>query len=79
MTRQVSTRKQPRASGQGATRRTQANAHCQQGRHTMSDTFRPGERVCLICGIVLYCPACLQHSNLSPITNGRAYTQLALG
>ena len=39
---------------------------CRQGKHALTATMRPGEQVCLHCGLVLFCPACLHQSNLLP-------------
>ena len=50
-----------------------AFAACQQGRHSSTPTFRPGETVCLVCGIVVYCPLCLDVSHLPYPTAARAY------
>ena len=71
--RWATAKKQPTVKEQSATRRTQALANCRFGKHTMSNTFRPGEQVCLSCGIVFYCPGCLKQNDLSPLTNERAY------
>jgi hypothetical protein len=48
--------------------RAQAKAldGCQQGLHQFTPTFRPGERVCLVCSLVRYCPVCLEAHHLSP-------------
>lgn len=37
---------------------------CKKGEHTNSPTFRPGETVCTACGMVVYCPACLDENHL---------------
>ncbi len=65
-------KRKPSAREQSATRHAQALADCQHGKHTLTNTFRPGEQVCLSCGAVFYCPGCLQKSNLAPLPNGRA-------
>jgi len=60
-----------------ADRKAQAHVaalkRCSQGQHHMSATFRPGEQVCLTCGIVIYCPGCLREQNLQPLQQGKAY------
>lgn len=61
------------ANEQNAMRHTQALAECQHGRHRLSNTFRPSEQICLVCGVVFYCPACLRQSHLDPVPNGRAF------
>lgn len=51
-----------------AERRAVAHAkaldQCRQGQHSSTPTFRPSETVCLICGMVVYCPYCLKDSHL---------------
>lgn len=59
-----------------ATRRTAEHSACQRGEHTMTATFRPGETLCLVCGLVLYCPACLTEQHLPAPTNRRAFVTL---
>lgn len=44
---------------------TRALARCDRGEHMISNTFRPGEQVCTICGLVIYCPICLDNAHLS--------------
>ncbi len=44
----------------------QALEQCAKGHHSSTPTFRPGETVCLVCGLVLYCPDCLNESHLQP-------------
>jgi hypothetical protein len=61
-------KKQPTVKELSTARRTQALANCQFGKHNLSNTFRPGEQVCLTCGIVFYCAACLHAAHLSPLT-----------
>ena len=46
---------------------------CKQGQHAHTPTFRPGEQTCTACGIVVYCPLCLQHHHLAPSTSQQAY------
>jgi hypothetical protein len=65
--------KRASAKEQNATRHTQTLAECQHGRHRLSKTFRPGEEMCLTCGVVFSCPGCLNASKLDPVPNGRAY------
>lgn len=65
--------KKPTAQEQTALRRTQALVNCQHGKHTLSPTFRPGERICTIGGVVFYCPACLEHAHLTPSTNKQTF------
>jgi hypothetical protein len=50
-----------------------ALAECKQGRHNTTPTFRPGETVCLVCALVVYCPVCLQKNNLPPPQAHRAF------
>ncbi len=50
----------------------QALEDCKHGRHTLKNTFRPQEQVCLVCGLVLYCPECLQESQLPRVQSQRA-------
>ncbi|GHO95221.1 hypothetical protein KSF_052690 [Reticulibacter mediterranei] len=52
----------------------QARRDCQQGRHSTTPTFRPGEQVCLTCGVVIYCPGCLQANGLRFPQVAHAYT-----
>jgi hypothetical protein len=53
------------AAERRAAAQAQALHHCQQGRHRLTRTFRPGEQVCLTCSVVIYCPGCLQDNELS--------------
>ncbi len=66
-------KRKPSAREQSATRHTQALADCQHGKHTLTNTFRPGEQVCLTCNVVFYCPGCLQQSNLAPLSRARVF------
>lgn len=59
-------RKRPTAAEQRAAAREQALEQCAKGHHSSTPTFRPGETVCLVCGLVLYCPDCLNESHLQP-------------
>jgi len=58
-------KKQPTAAERRAAAYEQALLNCQQGMHTDTPTFRPGETVCIICGLVVYCPVCLDVHHLS--------------
>ncbi len=53
-----------------AAAREQALLRCGQGEHQTMPTFRAGEHVCLICGLVLYCPSCLAIHHL-PLAQAR--------
>ncbi len=67
-------KKKPSAAEQNATHRTQALADCKQGKHTLHNTFRSGEQVCIVCGVVFYCTACLKQATLLPHpTNAYAF------
>lgn len=50
----------------------QALEDCKHGRHTLKNTFRPQEQVCLICGLVLYCPECLKKYHLPRVASEHA-------
>jgi hypothetical protein len=54
----------PTAAEPRATALAKALDDCQHGRHSTMPTFRPGEQVCLTCGVVIYCPRCLQANGL---------------
>jgi len=61
----IKTHKKPLAAAERrAAERKQALLDCQQGRHSATPTFRPGETMCLICGLVVYCPVCLDVHHL---------------
>ncbi len=62
----TSTKKRLTAAEKRALAHEQALEHCRKGEHTSTPTFRPGETVCTTCGIVNYCPTCLQEHNLHP-------------
>lgn len=47
-----------------AAARNRARLDCQRGRHSATPTFRAGETVCLVCGLVVYCPVCLDENHL---------------
>jgi hypothetical protein len=66
-------KKKPTAQEQRAQQRAAQLEQCKRGEHRLTDTMRPGERLCLACGLVLYCPDCLQAANLAPLTNGRVF------
>jgi len=57
-------KKQPTAAERRAATREQALLNCQQGKHNATPTFRPGETVCMTCGLVVYCPVCLDENHL---------------
>jgi len=69
----TSTRKKQTAKEVSATLRTAALADCQRGNHTHTPTFRPGETMCTVCGLVLYCPTCLTQHNLRVPANMLAF------
>ncbi len=76
-TRRWTTHKRPTAIEQRATAREKALDQCGKGQHTSTPTFRPGETVCTICGMVLYCPDCLKQYQLQlPLVH--AYPVLCL-
>ncbi len=58
-------KKQTTAAERRAAAREQALLDCQQGMHSTTPTFRPGETVCMTCGLVVYCPVCLDVQHLS--------------
>ncbi len=61
----ITTRKKPlTAAERRAAARAQALLDCQRGRHSATPTFRAGETVCLVCGLVVYCPVCLDENHL---------------
>ena len=62
----TSTKKRPTAAEKRAIAHEKALEQCTRGNHADTPTFRPGETVCLACGMVQYCPTCLQESNLHP-------------
>ncbi len=62
--RWATTRKRPTAAEQQAAAREKALEQCRIGHHTATPTFRPSETVCLICGMVVYCPDCLYDNHL---------------
>ena len=75
MSRWTTTHKRPTAAEQRAAAREKALEQCAKGQHTNTPTFRPGETVCLTCGMVVYCPDCLQESTL-PVPQVHAYPVL---
>jgi len=68
-------KKQPTTAERRAAAREQALLDCQQGKHTSTPTFRPGETVCMTCGLVVYCPVCLDvHHLLYPSAHAHPLT-----
>ncbi len=61
---------------QQASRHTVPLHNCRQGHHTFTLTFRPGEALCTVCGLVTYCLPCLQVHALPIPTNRGAYALL---
>ena len=66
-------RKALTAEERRAVERARAFVDCKQGRHHTTPTFRPGETVCLVCGMVVYCPPCLDAYHLPSPTAERAF------
>ncbi len=62
----TTTRKRPTAAEQRATTRAKALEQCRKGNHTTTATFRSGETACTTCGMVVYCPTCLNENHLQP-------------
>ncbi len=60
------THKRPTAAEQRVKAREKALENCLHGSHMATPTFRPGETVCTTCGMVLYCPDCLNENHLQP-------------
>lgn len=60
-------------SGSSATHHRAQPSACRRGEHSMTPTFRPGETLCLGCGLVLYCPLCLTEQHLPTPPNRRAF------
>jgi hypothetical protein len=73
MSTQRWTKKRLTAAEQRAAAREKALAQCAKGNHTSTPTFRPGETVCITCGLVVYCPLCLTSQKLQ-LPYGHAYT-----
>jgi hypothetical protein len=67
------TKQQPSAAEKRQATKAQADRNCQHGKHTLTNTFRPGERTCMNCSILFYCPECLKSSNLKPLVHARVY------
>ena len=65
-------KKAPTAAEKRTSQREQALAHCQQGNHTFTGTFRQSEFVCLTCGLVMYCVLCLEEHKL-PAPDNHAF------
>ena len=55
-----------------------AQVRCAQGWHRMTPTFRPGEQVCTLCGVVTFCPVCLEEQHLPPSRSTRAFPSMRL-
>lgn len=78
MTRHLPVRTPSRAPSVPAAERRQqdharALAECTRGYHAMTNTFRTSERVCTVCGLVTYCPTCLDAAHLPRSQAARAY------
>ncbi len=58
------THKHPTASEQRAVAREKALENCLHGNHTETPTFCSSETVCTTCGMVVYCPDCLNDNHL---------------
>jgi hypothetical protein len=69
MTTMSSTRQ---AATKGA-RRASAIEACKVGRHRLTPTFRAGERLCTVCGVVFSCQACLEVHHLPPAQGKRVF------
>ena len=64
--RWTTSKKRPTTAEKRALAREKALEQCEQGYHHTTATFRPGETVCLTCGVVFYCPTCLEERHLLP-------------
>ncbi len=64
------------AAEQRARAREQALEQCEKGNHTKTPTFRPGEQICTSCGLVVYCPVCLDRQNLQVAAQRRTFPLL---
>lgn len=53
--------------------RARALEECRYGRHSMTPTFRTSEQVCIVCGLVTYCPDCLDAAHLLHPQREHAY------
>jgi len=63
--KQVSTiHTRPPTAQKRAAARARALEQCRKGHHTSTPTFRPSETVCTTCGMVVYCPHCLNDNHL---------------
>ena len=69
-------RKALTANERRAIEHARALVECKQGRHNTTPTFRPGETVCRVCSLVVYCPTCLQKNNLPPSQAQRTFPLL---
>ncbi len=70
------TKKRPTAEQQRATARERAFQQCKRGKHSLTNTFRPGEQVCTSCGLVVYCAACLNEHKLQVAPNRHTFPLL---
>ncbi len=70
----TTTRKRPTAAEQRTLAREKALEQCSKGYHTHTPSFRPSELVCTICGMVVYCPDCLNHCQLLPLVHAYPVT-----
>ena len=41
-----------------AEQQARAREQCRSGHHRMHTTLTPGEQVCLVCGLLTFCPLC---------------------
>ncbi len=73
MTRWIQAKRRPTAEEQRAAKHAKALADCQQGKHHLTATFRPGEQLCTVCRMMLYCATCLKENNLAIAQGVRAY------
>jgi hypothetical protein len=54
-----------------AEKRAQALAMCRQGQHVLTPTFRAGEQICTVCGVVFSCQMYLEVYHLPPAQGKR--------
>jgi hypothetical protein len=66
-------KRQPSATEKRQANKAQADRNCQRGQHLLTNTFRPGERTCTNCGLLLYCPDCLTQSHLTPLVRAHMH------
>jgi hypothetical protein len=69
----TSPKKKLTAAERKARERAAADRACQQGRHALTATLRAGEQLCAYCGVIFYCPACLQAHHFAPSKSAKAY------